>query len=89
MWNSNMSSEFVSGVDSVQPLGGVAPLRYDRSHHVYLEKKQAHAEMDRCTIAQFRYTAIFHWAHDLTKLHCQAARNRFNAHMARLGFASK
>jgi hypothetical protein len=35
------------GIHGTYPIGGVAPLQQDLARHAYLEKKLAHAEMDR------------------------------------------
>jgi hypothetical protein len=47
MWNPNIPSEFNADINSAHPSGGVAPRQFDLARHVYLEKRRAHAELDR------------------------------------------
>jgi hypothetical protein len=85
MWNSNVPSEFNSGINnSAQPLSGVAPRQYDLTSHVYLEKRRAHAEMDRRLTVRAGWTTMSQWAYDISSQHCQTALHWFNARMGRL-----
>jgi hypothetical protein len=83
MWNSNMSSEFIPGINGIEPSGGIAPLQYDLARHVYLEKRRAHAESDHRSTVHTRWTTLFQWARDTSNLHCQAVRRWFNVRMGR------
>ena len=47
MFNSSNQTERHDGIHGPYPIGGVAPLRQDLARHAYLEKKLAHAEMDK------------------------------------------
>ena len=83
MWNENTPSEFNSGINSVHPVGGVAPLQYDLTRHIYLEKRRAHAEMDRRLTVRAGWITMSQWAYDTTNLHCQTALHWFKERMGR------
>ena len=77
MWNTTIPSEFTPGFNSTQPSDGVAPRQYDFAHHVYLEKRRAHAEMDRRLQIRASWITLSQWVCDTTNLYCQTALNWF------------
>jgi hypothetical protein len=83
MWNSNVSPEFNPGTNSVHPSGGVAPLQYDLARHVYLEKRRAHAEMDRHSTAQAGWTTTSQWTNDTGNPFYLKALEWFNVRLGR------
>ena len=83
MWNTTIPSEFTPGFNSTQPSDGVAPLQYDFAHHVYLEKRRAHAEMDRRSRVQAVWRTMSQWAVDKTNLHSQTALHWIKVHRGR------
>jgi hypothetical protein len=83
MWNTTIPSEFTPGFNSTQPSDGVAPRQYDFAHHVYLEKRRAHAEMDRRSRVQAVWRTMSQWAYDTCSQRCQKAPQWFNVPMGR------
>jgi hypothetical protein len=83
MWNSNIPTEFNPGINSAHESGGVAPLQYDLTRQLYLEKRRAHAEADRNSKVRAVWTAMSHWAYDTSNQHCQKALQWFNVRMGR------
>jgi hypothetical protein len=83
MWNSNMSSEFISGINSTEPSSGIAPLQYDLARHLYLEKRRAHTESDRSLTVQTGWRRLSQWVNDTSKLNCRKALHWFNVRMGR------
>jgi hypothetical protein len=83
MWNSNRSSEFISGINGTNPSCGIAPLQYDLARQVYLEKRRAHVETDRRSTALAGWTALSQWANDTSKLSYQTALHWFSVRMGR------
>jgi hypothetical protein len=83
MWKSNVQSEFNPGINSAHQSGSVAPLQYDLARHVYLEKRRAHAEMDRRSKVQAGWTTMSQWVYETSNQHCQRALQWFKVRMGR------
>lgn len=83
MWTSITQFEYELGSSSASAAGGVAPLRYELARHAYLERRLAHAEMDRHSKALALWTTIFQWAQHTAKLHCQTAPHGLKVRMER------